>query len=324
MGADQALEWEVVTAEGELVKASPTQSSDLYWALSGGGGGTYGVVLSLTAKIYPDGVVGGASLVFLGTADILFDALTVWHTVYANIVKAGAHVTWVVYPIVYIWEISELTIPGATEDDIRVLLQPFTSYLDQRNVSYQLNVTSFPTYIQHIDRYVGPLPYGNTPTAQIQGGVLISSDSVQQNNADIVSVLRNITDSGNWFIGGYALGPTQKPAVPNAVLPAWRDVVIIYQAIGFWNYSVPVEQMDAQETLLTNTLMPPLQKSASGAYMNEADSNDPLWKTAFFGENYDKLLNIKKKWDSNDLFYAKTAVGSDAWTVAGDGRLCKA
>lgn len=42
MGADQALEWEVVTPNGDHLIASPTQNTDLYFALSGGGGSTYG------------------------------------------------------------------------------------------------------------------------------------------------------------------------------------------------------------------------------------------------------------------------------------------
>ncbi|KAH7337341.1 hypothetical protein BKA66DRAFT_507228, partial [Pyrenochaeta sp. MPI-SDFR-AT-0127] len=62
LGADQTLEFEVATAAGKIVKASRTQNSDLYWALSGGGGGTYAVVLSVTVRAYPDAKVGGASL----------------------------------------------------------------------------------------------------------------------------------------------------------------------------------------------------------------------------------------------------------------------
>lgn len=41
LAADQTLECEIVTARpsARLIKASPTQNLDLYWALSGGGGG---------------------------------------------------------------------------------------------------------------------------------------------------------------------------------------------------------------------------------------------------------------------------------------------
>jgi len=36
MGADQVLEWDVVTTKGDILKATPTKNKELYWALSGG------------------------------------------------------------------------------------------------------------------------------------------------------------------------------------------------------------------------------------------------------------------------------------------------
>jgi FAD/FMN-containing dehydrogenase len=54
LGADQALEWEVVDGMGRLLTASPTQHPDLYWALSGSDGGTYGVVYAMAVKSFPD------------------------------------------------------------------------------------------------------------------------------------------------------------------------------------------------------------------------------------------------------------------------------
>lgn len=69
MAADQVLEWEVVTADGAHLVATPTQHSDLYWALSGGGGGTYGVVISVTVKAFEDDIVGGALIAFSQSAN---------------------------------------------------------------------------------------------------------------------------------------------------------------------------------------------------------------------------------------------------------------
>ena len=44
LGADQTLEFEVVDGTGTFRRANRYENADLYWALSGGGGGTYGVV----------------------------------------------------------------------------------------------------------------------------------------------------------------------------------------------------------------------------------------------------------------------------------------
>jgi len=52
-GVDNVLEISIVTADGDHVIANPYQNGDLFWALRGGGGGTWGVVTSVTYKTHP-------------------------------------------------------------------------------------------------------------------------------------------------------------------------------------------------------------------------------------------------------------------------------
>jgi Berberine and berberine like len=61
----------------------------------------------------------------------------------------------------------------------------------------------------------------------------------------------------------------------------------------------------------------------SGVYLSEGDFNEPDFQTQFYGKNYEKLLQIKDKYDSDGIFYALTAVGSDRWVQKEDGRLCR-
>lgn len=44
---------EVVTADGKFLTASETSHPDLFWALRGGGGSTFGVVTSMVIKAFP-------------------------------------------------------------------------------------------------------------------------------------------------------------------------------------------------------------------------------------------------------------------------------
>jgi hypothetical protein len=70
-----------------------------------------------------------------------------------------------------------------------------------------------------------------------------------------------------------------------------------------WNYLDPVSKAE-QESLLTNTYVEALRVLAptSGAYVNEADANEPNFQQAFWGSNYVRLLDIKRRVAPGDVF----------------------
>ena len=51
-----------MTADGNHVIANPYSNQDLFWALRGGGGGTWGVVTSVTYKTHPSTPFSSASI----------------------------------------------------------------------------------------------------------------------------------------------------------------------------------------------------------------------------------------------------------------------
>jgi hypothetical protein len=69
---DNTLTYDVVVASGELIRASPHEHADLFWALKGGGG-NFGVVTSITYRMYPvTTVISGMVLHLLAHArDVL-------------------------------------------------------------------------------------------------------------------------------------------------------------------------------------------------------------------------------------------------------------
>lgn len=50
LGADNVLEYKVVTPDGKLTIANAVTNTDLFWALRGGGPSTWGVVVEATVK----------------------------------------------------------------------------------------------------------------------------------------------------------------------------------------------------------------------------------------------------------------------------------
>ena len=63
---------DVVTADGELVHASPDRHADLYWSARGSGPGFFGVVTRFHVRVYPQPTVCGSSL-WVWPLDLLDD-----------------------------------------------------------------------------------------------------------------------------------------------------------------------------------------------------------------------------------------------------------
>jgi FAD/FMN-containing dehydrogenase len=59
-GSDNLLSAEIVDAEGRVLRASPHEREDLFWAIRGGGG-NFGIATSLEYRLHPVGqILGGA------------------------------------------------------------------------------------------------------------------------------------------------------------------------------------------------------------------------------------------------------------------------
>jgi FAD/FMN-containing dehydrogenase len=76
LACDNVIAAEIVTADGELLRTSPTENPDLYWAIRGGGG-NFGVVTSFAYALHPVDRVLTGSLVY--SPDQSRDALRFYH-----------------------------------------------------------------------------------------------------------------------------------------------------------------------------------------------------------------------------------------------------
>ncbi len=55
----------------------------------------------------------------------------------------------------------------------------------------------------------------------------------------------------------------------------------------------------------------------AGAYVNEADYFQKNWQEDFWGPHYQRLREIKKKYDPYGLFYCHHCIGSEQWDSSG-------
>jgi hypothetical protein len=54
-----------------------------------------------------------------------------------------------------------------------------------------------------------------------------------------------------------------------------------------------------------------------GSYVSESDFFERDWQRAFWGDNYPRLAEVKKKYDPDGLFFVHHGVGSEEWSADG-------
>ena len=324
LAADNTLSFDVVLPNGHLVTASRSENQDLYWALSGGGGGNYGVVMSATVKAFPDTIVSGAQFAVSAPTDgpdWISKAIDAFHTALPDIVDQGVM-------IIYFFSSGAFHAPAMTaynktREETEAILKPFVDSAISLGLSVKVDYTQFPSYHDHYNHYWGPFPAGNIPVGvNLFGGRLVPRRALPA----FSTTARQLLDRDVLFIG-VGLNVSRfggRDASDNAVLPAWRDTVVSAVPTFDYDFTVPLEEMRARQDRITREIQPLVDAAVpgAGAYMNEADFQQVNFQEAFFGENYAELLRIKEKYDPEGLLYAVGAVGGEKWEVKQDGHLC--
>ncbi|EWZ31134.1 hypothetical protein BFJ70_g860 [Fusarium oxysporum] len=322
LAADNTLEFDVITADGKFVKASRSENSDLYWAMSGGGTGNYGVIISATVRAHPEAQVSGAKFLVTapeGRPELIYKAIDAFHAALPKIVDSRVM-------IIYFFSDSFLQIPALTaydktEAEVKQILQPLADSLSDLGIKFEPNFTHFPSYYEHYDHYWGPLPAGNIQVGtQLFGGRLLPRSKLK----DFSPTARKLAEMGVIYIGVGLNVSRFGVNDANSVLPQWRDSIVQVSLTLPWDNEAPWEEMLATQKRMTEEIQPIIEAATpgAGAYINEADFQQKDWQETFYGVNYDNLLKIKKKYDPGHLFYSTVAVGSEAWSIANDGRMC--
>lgn len=321
LAAENVLSWDVVTASGKLVTASRKENSDLYWALNGGGGGTFGVAVSMTIKAHKEAVVGGASLSFYAKdnpQDVFYDGIQAFHEELPAMVDAKTMV--VHYFTSSFFMIAPLTAYNKTASEVKTILAPFVAKLDAQGINYTASYSESKSYYDHYDKNFGPLPIGNIQVGIAQYGSRLIPRNVV---ANISETWKYVIEKGVTWIGvGTSINPSEEST---SVHPAWRKAIVHATLTLPWNFTAPWSEATATRVTMTNVIVPVVEAATpgSGTYVNEGDWRQPNFQETFWGSNYGRLLSIKKKWDPSGLFYVTVGVGSEAWEVRDDGRMCR-
>lgn len=329
--ADNAVEFEVVTADSQVRIINECNDPDLFWAMRGGGGGTYAVLTKFRTQLYPSVPIHTYNFAANLTVGNSTDG-TVENKALREIMMSHAshQLEWssalVTGQVDYSLDQLSFGLVLPYGDDgakMRSTTASFVEFLRNRtDVSIiEDEYNSYDNYTNYIT--VTELDAVNTEPAGIFS--LLSSRLIprkvfeQTGTRDylvdrIIEGMVTASNLGMNRTGAQVVleSPLTNPDSNNttSVIPAWRDAIwhVIY--VGEWHEPLtPNVQKSAAQGLLD--IVEPLKQLSpgGGAYLNEAHYLEPEWQETFFGVNYKRLLEIKNKYDPTHMFDCWRCVG---------------
>lgn len=344
LGADQVLQAKIVLADGSLVTASPSQNQDLFFAIRGGGPGTYGIVVETIVKAYPTRSVVAQTLAFApldgNDTDTFFEALTDLYQALPELARGGwsGFGQWCVdcavppfanFSTGYTHSFANLgkDLPAAKKA-FAPTLEKLNKYNGTRLV---INVQYAETkdYAEYYNKYSGVEPpagtTGATSSRFLDEPALLSSRSALKSTLRTTAGAKTQHTTNVLEFFGAPYGPLSRPPDPTpGVNPAWRSMILSQIVARYWTRETSEREIERIQHDLEFIKVAALRRLApgTGTYMNEANRLDQEWREDFYGGNYRRLGRIKREVDPEGVFYCHTCVGSDEWAER-DGRLCR-
>jgi FAD/FMN-containing dehydrogenase len=352
------LEAEVVTADGRVRTVNACSEPDLFWALKGGGGGTFGVVTRVTLRTHelPE-FFGAAWGTVKAKSDEAFRRLIARFLAFYAASLANPH--WGEQVTVQSDNSLKLSMlqQGLSREETRAVWQPFFDWI---GASSDYAVTD----------ELGAGAKKAQSWWEIQG----NRNMIQDKRPDAAP------DRGWWegdqdqvgaWLHGYdslwlpasLLKEAEQPRLAQALFAASRHKNVGLHINKGLAFATPQAIKAALDTAMNPKVTeafalviiadgerpsypgmkrPPMDLAAAhanaraidlatdelrkvapepGSYLSESNYFNSHWQQAYFGGHYGRLRAIKKKYDPDGLFFVHHGVGSEEWSADGFTRL---
>jgi FAD/FMN-containing dehydrogenase len=290
LAADNLLAVELVTADGEILEVDSSSHPDLFWALRGGGG-NFGVATSFTFRLHPlRTIVGGLIAHPIDAApellrfyrDAAADASDDL-TVFAGLVHA----------------------PDGSGAKLAALVVFHTG--DTANAERELE--PFETWGSPLVVQVGPMPY------PVMNTILDAGYPAGALNYWLSSFTRGLSDELiDTAVARFASVPSPMSAIllehfhgaVTRVAPT--DTAVPHRDDG-WNLLIPSVWTDAADTGANiewtretfAALRPHFGAGRWLNYLGDDQADDAV--RAAYGANYERLLEVKRRYDPANVFH---------------------
>jgi FAD/FMN-containing dehydrogenase len=296
LSCDNLISADVVTADGRFLVANENVNADLFWALRGGGG-NFGVVTSLEYKLEPIKDIYGGPMLF--ELDDAGDILRFYREFIADAPEEfGGFPAWQIAP----------PLPFIPEERHGETFLAFVACwagpLDEGEAMLKPLHDVAPVVAEH----VGPMPY---PALNAAFDPLVPPGLQHYWKANFV---KELTDDAieahlahgpkvpvvNSTVHIYPINGACHRMAPDGTAFAYRDANFATVIAGMWPDPAANK---ANITWVRDYYAATAPLSEEGGYINFMSEDDQSRIKANYKGNYDRLVDVKKKYDPDNLFH---------------------
>jgi FAD/FMN-containing dehydrogenase len=289
MTLDNILALELVTANGDVVRASADEEPDLFWALRGGGG-NFGVVTAFTFRLHEVGVMTGGALVHGVEA-----APAVLRAFRDMTPEAPAALTcmpqFLVTPLlgeerqVLFTSVAYVGLPDEAASALAPLREAAPALLD----------AVAPTVYTHVQAIFPPMPFG---LRNYWSGRFLEELPDTVIDGVVERFAANPVDSWSAVLFEPFHGAVRS-VDPEASAFAFRNARFNVSAMAVWADPADDERELGWAAGIRDLLAP----LSSGGYLNySTDDSSTTVRAAFGAERFRRLAAIKARWDPDNTF----------------------
>ena len=297
MTIDNLVSVEMITAEGEKIRASQNENADLFWAIRGGGG-NFGVVTQFEFRLYPVGPEIVAGLIVFP-----FNQAKQVLTKYRQFVNSAPEElnVWVVLrkapPLPFL--------PQTVHGKEVVVLPVFYSGPVGDAEKLIAPVRAFGTAV---GEHIGPRPYVQwekafdpllTPGARNYWKSHNFTELADGAENSIIEFAGKLpSPQCEIFIGLIAGAPNR--IASDAMAYGHRDARFVLNVHGRWDEVKDDAKCIGWSREFFKASAP---YASAGAYVNFMTAEEGDRVAAAYGSNYERLLEIKRRYDPENVFH---------------------
>jgi FAD/FMN-containing dehydrogenase len=296
MTIDNLIGAEIVTAEGEILRADDLHNPDLFWAIRGGGG-NFGVAASFEFRLHPvSTVVAGMVLhPIVAASDVLK-----FYRDYTRDAPDELTTMAVLHHLPHVGHVVSIgaCYSGDPEEGMRVV-QPLLEFGPP------------------VGGQIGPMPLTVLQSMFDEGGKVgmrhhMRSGMLNELSDDAIdAIVHKALDMTSHLsqVHIVQLGGAMARVAPGATAFPHRDARYMVAAMSAWAHDEDDDHNIGWIEALWASAEP---YTTGGVYVNYLSNEGPARVRAAYGENYARLSAIKAKYDPTNFFHVNQNIQPDA------------